>query len=278
MNKILLKILVGVGLSMMAAGVQAGLLWGNSAGYSVVIEAVDPTTGAVVHQFDGGSGNGRGVVVVGNTVYWTKVGDNNIYKMDANTGASLGAIPTTVASMSTIGWDGSHFWTSDYSGSNKAYQIDTSGNVVKTITLSMAGGNSDGMEFFNGKLIANRGDASGPYDIYDLDGNLLQANFITPTVQPTGIAFDGTNFITSNIFDNSVSFWNGATGAFISTQTIGLPQPVTGNGRVWEDLSVDYATRPDTGSPVPEPETYGMMLMGLGFMGFVARRRKGQQA
>lgn len=27
-------------------------------------------------------------------------------------------------------------------------------------------------------------------------------------------------------------------------------------------------------APVPEPETYGMMLAGLGLMGFVARRRK----
>ncbi|MES2553545.1 MAG: FxDxF family PEP-CTERM protein, partial [Pseudomonadota bacterium] len=27
-------------------------------------------------------------------------------------------------------------------------------------------------------------------------------------------------------------------------------------------------------SAVPEPETYGMMLAGLGLMGFVARRRK----
>jgi hypothetical protein len=27
-------------------------------------------------------------------------------------------------------------------------------------------------------------------------------------------------------------------------------------------------------APVPEPETYAMMLMGLGLMGFVARRRK----
>ena len=27
-------------------------------------------------------------------------------------------------------------------------------------------------------------------------------------------------------------------------------------------------------SPVPEPETYGMMIAGLGLMGFVARRRK----
>lgn len=30
-------------------------------------------------------------------------------------------------------------------------------------------------------------------------------------------------------------------------------------------------------SPVPEPETYGMMLLGLGLMGFIARRRKSKQ-
>lgn len=29
---------------------------------------------------------------------------------------------------------------------------------------------------------------------------------------------------------------------------------------------------------VPEPETYGMMLMGLGLMGFIARRRRNDQA
>ncbi len=28
-------------------------------------------------------------------------------------------------------------------------------------------------------------------------------------------------------------------------------------------------------TPVPEPETYAMMLAGLGLMGWVARRRKG---
>ena len=31
-------------------------------------------------------------------------------------------------------------------------------------------------------------------------------------------------------------------------------------------------------SPVPEPETYGMMLMGLGLMSFLVRRRKSNQA
>jgi hypothetical protein len=31
-------------------------------------------------------------------------------------------------------------------------------------------------------------------------------------------------------------------------------------------------------APVPEPATYGMMLGGLGVLGFLARRRKNNQA
>ena len=43
----------------------------------------------------------------------------------------------------------------------------------------------------------------------------------------------------------------------------------------WRHVISGYAT---TVPAVPEPETYGMMLMGLGLMGFVARRRKNSQA
>lgn len=260
-------------LGTISSAAQAGLLWGNNASYNDIIEAVDQGTLAVVHQYDVGSGNGRGVVVVGNVVYYTKVGDNHIYKLDASTGTSLGSIATGVVSMSTIGWDGSQFWTSDYAGSNHAFRIDTSGNVTSTITLSQASSNMDGMEFFNGKLISNRCDACGIYDVYDLSGNLLQAAFITSASSSTGIAYDGTNFLVSNVFNDSISKFDGSTGALLSTTTIGSPLPATGLGqRLWEDLSVDYAARADTGGQVPEPSS--ILLAAIAMLGLVGTQRR----
>lgn len=42
--------------------------------------------------------------------------------------------------------------------------------------------------------------------------------------------------------------------------------------------NVDFTASPSTVTPVPEPETYAMMLAGLGLLGVVARRRKQQLA
>jgi hypothetical protein len=60
-----------------------------------------------------------------------------------------------------------------------------------------------------------------------------------------------------------------AEGANLTYQTIGL-DTIAGGGTV-PSLSLIGALNT---SPVPEPETFGMMLMGIGLMGFVARRRR----
>lgn len=270
MNKTRIALFAALTALSSTSAFAQNILWGNSAQNVAAanIESFNKLSGVRTNQFAGSRGNGRGVVVVGNTVYYTMTDENKIRMMDATTGADLGFITTSVASMSTIAWDGSQFWTSDYSGSNKAYRINTSGVVTTTIALSQASGNSDGMEYFNGKLIANRADGGGVYDIYDLAGNALTLGFIDTGVTSTGIAYDGTNFYVSKIFNDAIGVYDGTTGAWI--QDIGLtPQ----SGRLIEDLSVDYEQRVDTTS-TPEPASMVLMATGLLGLGVVTRRRR----
>lgn len=258
--------------SFCASEAGALVIYGNSAG-SDAIHYINSVTGVESQRFTPSpSGNGRGVVTVGDTVYYTFVGDAHIYKMDRLTGTAQGSILTSNQSMSTIAYDGTNFWTADYSGTNRAFQIDPiTGLNIKTISLANATGNMDGLEWYNGKLIGNRCDACGVYDIYDLNGNVLQANFISTGTQSTGIAFDGTDFYVSNVFGSSIGVYDGVTGMLKNTLNL------SGQGSfLIEDLSFDYAARSDTGGgggTAPEPATLGLLGLGL-LAGAAARRRK----
>lgn len=240
--------------SSVAASAAPILVYGNNAGSgtdNVNSFLVNQTTGTgtFVKNYTPSQGNGRSVVVVGNIMYTTVVSDSHIYKTNVTTGASLGTINTSLASFSTLAWDGQHFWTTDYSGTNKGFEISTTGKILKTLTFSKAGGGMDGMEWFNGKLIVNRGDADGIYDIYDLNGKLLKADFFKTAgqnVTGTGVAFDGKNFLVSRNFD-SIDIYNGTTGAFIKNVAL------TGATALIEDLSVNYAARADTSGVVLGP-------------------------
>jgi hypothetical protein len=267
------------------AAAQANILWTNSAG-SNAITAVDKATGTLIKQFNPGKGNGRGIVVVGNTVYYTVAGNGNVYKLDATTGADLGVafVVAGASGLSTIAYDGTNFWIGDYSGTKNAYYVTPTGTLLKTIALSLCTSFCDGLEFFNGKLISNRGDTLAPanYDVYDLNGNVLQANFINTATAPSpftnhagrGIAFDGTDFYISDA--SNVYVYNGTTGVFIRQMSPG------GTGKNYEDLSLDYnivippVVPPVTNLPIPTLSEWSLiaLLVMLSIAGAIALRRK----
>jgi hypothetical protein len=255
-------------------------IYGNNASSGApYVFQIDKTTGAVTNTYTNLSGdNGRGVVVVGTTMYYTDAGDNHVYSYDLATKTPLGIAFTVTGStaLSTIAYDGTNFWIGDYSGTNHAYLYTPTGTLLKTVSLSLCTGHCDGLEYFvkngTGYLISNEADGSvDNYDLYDTNGNLVQADYINAAAKglgTTGIAFDGTDFFTSNIFNSSLNEWD-ENGTFIKTI------PLTGaNNFLIEDLSADYSqVLPPPPSSVPEPSTF--VLVGssmLGLAGTVKRR------
>jgi hypothetical protein len=85
--------------------------------------------------------------------------------------------------------------------------------------------------------------------------NTYTTDFAVDTSGPLNVVFNWLNI-------NSVSF----------SSSGGLPHPgLIGNGTqfVMDNLAINEVV-----SPVPEPETYAMLLVGLGLIGFMARRRE----
>ena len=255
-------------------------VYGNNAtsGAPYVFQ-IDKTTGAVTNTYTNLSGdNGRGVVIVGDTMYYTTANSNAVYSYTLSTKTNNGPLFTVAGStaLSTIAYDGTNFWIGDYSGTNHAYLYSPTGTLLKTVTLADCTGFCDGLEYFQmggqGYLISNEADGSvDNYDLYDTNGNLVQADYLNAASKglgTTGIAFDGTDFFTSNIFNSSLDEWS-ESGTFI--KTISLTGAPSGFPFLIEDLSADYSQV--LNSPTPEPTS--LVFLGTSLLGLagVARRR-----
>ena len=105
------------------------------------------------------------------------------------------------------------------------------------------------------------GDASGNggANVISLGGNGIIFTAFTLYETSIGIVHGGTGGTTSSL--------NFSGGAVPGAYTLNVAGHKTSS-----DLAGSYAGNVVI-SPVPEPKTYAMMLLGLGLMGFSARRR-----
>ncbi|WP_373538851.1 hypothetical protein [Chamaesiphon sp.] len=266
----MLKNLVGMAIAslmplVMTQAASAAALYGNQqSGFNV--NELNPSTGVATSTLARATSAGGGIVNIGNSIFYTTLNDTRIYEIDT-VGNGLGAINTILPNMAALTWDGSNFWATNYQAANgtgqnrNAYQINTAGNIVNTITLSNSANFVDALLYFDGKLIANRGFGSSNYDVYNLAGNLLQANFIDTTGRSTGsggIAYDGTNFYIADPSSSSFSTYSG-TGTYLST----VPTTSGGSPLRIQSLSFDYAANQNS-QQVPEPLSFvGTLVAGI---------------
>jgi hypothetical protein len=166
-------------------------------------------------------------------------------------------------------------------GTSAAMAATTIGKTPQTLTLTNNAG------FFGDVLGANnKGATFADNFTFSVTGTTgMNLDAIISSISPaattgldiTGLALYGTG-------DKLVSTGTMAQSGSIDVWTLSSTNLTAGNyyikvsGNMVSDAAASFGGAVMMAAPVPEPETYGMMLGGLGLLGFLARRRKAKQA
>jgi hypothetical protein len=120
-----------------------------------------------------------------------------------------------------------------------------------------------------------RNASNTPFSMISMDLGTLGSDGPVFTVTITGNRADGSSVEYFQVFfrdEYDLQFHNVVLSDFTDLTSVFIQ---TTNGAVQIDnLVLNAMDTVPPASPVPEPETYGILLGGLGLIGFVARRRK----
>ena len=160
-----------------------------------------------------------------------------------NAGSSFGSWTVLSGSVDLI----NTYWT-PYEGQ---YSLDLNGNTVGSIAQTF--------DTVAGKTYTVSFEMAG-----NTDGGGAVKAIIAGTTNPNFFTFDSAGMTRSNMG------WTGESFTFVADSSSTLTFTGFGSngayGAALDNITVTAA--------VPEPETYGMLLAGLGLVGFMARRKK----
>lgn len=135
----------------------------------------------------------------------------------------------------------------------------TAGSFSKVYTFTVASGYTASIY---GTLVTTSGDFYGDtYGSVVSSISVSSVSLATTTDTETG-EIDGTDWTSTN------SSWE-----FSASNLVSGIYTLTITGTAYTDSTLGGSLTVSETLPVPEPETYGLMLLGLGVLGFITRRK-----
>lgn len=177
--------------------------------------------------------------------------------------SSGGMVSITVDALQTTTLSPAHTQlTSGNGGTVGGYSFTTSGSMAVYITA-------------NYSIFADPGDGSTYGEAYS--SVTLSSNFSNSRSGGNTTSYDTHSENTDNVSSTADYYYNHGVDSDSGLLSAGIVTAGTGIGYIgWSAGSYagQYMLSLYVPVPIPEPETYAMLLAGLGLLGFMARRRK----